>query len=568
MFLKRHGLFTLLGCIAILGCRPKGTGSCANPQALVDDSSAIQVASPVTPAGGFIHIGARTCTVTFTFISANESSIRVNAFSAQHCFREDTLASDDVRVSVYLPAGDGFKAGYLKELKAHDDFFERKGAFLNEVRKLNSPEALKMSERAVKIPLFATMGFSSQDPVSTNLDTELRTDDPFLRNVCISNARDKLNIPDSQEICLSALDSSVRLLEFKTQELGEKNFDRFRKLLEKQNAHHQRVLKNFPSIAAQFNLWSSRIQSTVGAWRQRQYVELASFLNAEVCSKYLSADDPTKSVCTVRSEMIEIVKKHLVEIDVDGKKKSIIEKIDELGFGLSTPFLRPGEHCAKDSPACFVYARDLLQAKMSDEFFSHFNKSMNDLRNIFRVEKEKLNRLGKHYTIAANPFLRGTDSKNSQLLFALIDSDILNANANSVSSKGLSAMGTLRLYLPNKDLKIKFGPTDSGAMLTFGGVVPLLVLNTVNGEPTSGGASILALPEPAVDDESSTISRISNSKNTAPTISTKVGQASQPAQTGAQSTSADKPPSTSQIEISAPGLLVSSASGESLVDCR
>ena len=57
------------------------------------------------------------------------------------------------------------------------------------------------------------------------------------------------------------------------------------------------------------------------------------------------------------------------------------------------------------------------------------------------------------------------------------------------------------MYLPNKSTKIKFGPTDSGAMLTFAGVVPLLVVNTVDDKPTSGGSAILALPEPGNQDD-------------------------------------------------------------------
>jgi hypothetical protein len=87
------------------------------------------------------------------------------------------------------------------------------------------------------------------------------------------------------------------------------------------------------------------------------------------------------------------------------------------------------------------------------------------------------------------------------MAFALVDSAALVSTSEPVASKGVRTLGILRMYLPSKSTKIKFGPTDSGAMLTFAGVVPLLVVNTVDDKPTSGGSAILALPEPGNQDD-------------------------------------------------------------------
>ncbi|MCA2959603.1 MAG: hypothetical protein IOD12_05075, partial [Silvanigrellales bacterium] len=43
-------------------------------------------------------------------------------------------------------------------------------------------------------------------------------------------------------------------------------------------------------------------------------------------------------------------------------------------------------------------------------------------------------------------------------------------------------------------LKVKFEKGDSGSILTLDGVLPLLALHSVDGEETSGGASVVALP--------------------------------------------------------------------------
>jgi hypothetical protein len=69
------------------------------------------------------------------------------------------------------------------------------------------------------------------------------------------------------------------------------------------------------------------------------------------------------------------------------------------------------------------------------------------------------------------------------------------------ASHGVSKYGTLRLAATQENQLVKFQPTDSGSMLLLKGVVPLMVLNTVDGVGTSGGSAILALPESEEDQE-------------------------------------------------------------------
>jgi hypothetical protein len=52
----------------------------------------------------------------------------------------------------------------------------------------------------------------------------------------------------------------------------------------------------------------------------------------------------------------------------------------------------------------------------------------------------------------------------------------------------------LTVRTPRENLRIAFERGDSGSILAFQGRVPLLPLHVVDGEETSGGASVVALP--------------------------------------------------------------------------
>ncbi|MBM3382596.1 MAG: hypothetical protein FJY29_09175 [Betaproteobacteria bacterium] len=492
-------IFAVFSVAYLSACRASGkmTGGCSAAQATVDDASALVKATPVVPAGGFVNVGSRSCTATFMLLNSSDTSLTLNAYSAQHCFAEDKLDTPALSISLHVPASERVAPGYLKNLKVNDDFFTRRSAFLSEVRALGSADAIAMAERATKIQLYADRGIESLDP-SKSIEENERTgsSDEYRRNVCISSAEDKLNVAGSQEACWSALDTTVRIFELKASDVGSAKFNSVRRLLEAKKRNHSQLLSSYPSIAREYDSWSRRIAGQIGGWRLLSYVEIPAFLNKEVCGKYLAKDSPEQSICAVREGFLNVIKKHLVETDTDGKRKNALDHAQDLGFGLDTPFVR-----VQPKTNSNYLLKDLYMFKASDVYYAFMNQKITALRAMFPTKDDKIMALPKQFSIAANPVL-GLGSGNAESVgFGLIDSSALLSGSNPLPSKGVRAAGVLRFYLAKNGAKVNFGPTDSGAMLTLSGVIPLLVLNTVDGNPTSGGSAILALPDAGSEEQ-------------------------------------------------------------------
>lgn len=505
MFWRNFKHFPVCFSLVALGCQ-RGhlpAPGCAGTMALVNDDSALVKTPPAVPAGGFVNIAGRSCTATFLLQNATDNSLLVSAYTAQHCFREDGSSAESVSISVHLPAQGKTRAGYLKNLKAQDEFYARRQQFLSEVQKLGVGAASEMAKQAMNIALFADRGLERLDPNASDTDWEqISATDDHRRNVCISSQTDRLDVAGTQHVCWSALDTTVRTLEIRRDDLNADVYKTLRGLLENKKQAHESVLNSSRNISKHFNLWNDRVHAQVGGWRFRNYSNLASFLNKDICGKLLPKDDSHFPICSVRDQLLLAVRKHLVEVDLDGKKKSIIDKAQELGFGIDSPFLRSDG----GSSANTMVLKDLLMLKLSNDFNNFLNRNISDLRAMFPLKNEKIHALPKQFSVAANPIVRGA-SGNEDMAFGLVDSSALVPSSTPVASKGVQVLGILRMYLPSDQVKVRFGPTDSGAMLTIGGVVPLLVLNTVDDKPTSGGSAILALPDPGPEDETSIVSQ-------------------------------------------------------------
>jgi hypothetical protein len=210
----------------------------------------------------------------------------------------------------------------------------------------------------------------------------------------------------------------------------------------------------------------------------------------------LAKDDKYYPVCSVRPVLIDLAEKYLVETDLDGSSKNILKKLDEMGLGIKSPYFRtvniPGPNGTNQSSQTEI--RDIFREKALGALIDNLNGNWTELAKLFAVEKNTINTFGKHYTIATNPVIRNSTG-GSRSMFGLIRSAAFFGGNSTLPAVSLSASGALRFYLPQNQSKIFFNPTDSGSMITFGGIIPLLVLHTVDDKPVSGGASILALPE-------------------------------------------------------------------------
>ncbi|NBW80868.1 hypothetical protein EBR21_03855 [bacterium] len=122
-----------------------------------------------------------------------------------------------------------------------------------------------------------------------------------------------------------------------------------------------------------------------------------------------------------------------------------------------------------------------------------FNQDISALAQMLQVKGNQMSDFPQSYLVSSN--VSSANSISSK--FSVVPLASISEKSAPVNAQGLSEYsGVLKLYFQNELNKLKFSKGDSGSMITIAGIVPLLALNTVNDEPTSGGASILALPEP------------------------------------------------------------------------
>lgn len=497
-----------IASLALLGCQQSGSRNCNTTQSQLSDSTLVRDIEPMAPAGGFIQFGSSACTVTLSLDEAREKELVVSAFTAHHCAREDSSKDPEVSLSVYLPAMDSKNSGYLKNIPVKDDFFERRKAFLSEIEKLKVPAASEFATQATMVPLLTTTYYNES------------LDDGEAASVfsyCLDKSTTRLNVPNSQQICWSMLDSSVRKLTIQASSLGELKFNQLKRYLEKRKANHSRALTQVKQLAADFTTWTTRVGGIQGGNRLHKYGQFAMFLNENVC-KSLAKDDPKYPVCSVRDQLIELSDKYLVEVDIDGKSKSILKKLDELGIGSNSTFFRTKKiPAAGGSQQTVNYdIRDTFRDMVTSRLIEKMNENRTSLGELFSVNSQKILPFGRHYTIASNPVYTDPSSGTKRVLFSLIRANALFGSGDSLPAIPLSGSGGLRMYLTKNQSKLLFNPTDSGSMITFGGIVPLLVLHTVDDNPVSGGASILVLPEATSEEFPSAVNSKTSSRS--PTI--------------------------------------------------
>lgn len=503
--MKKNEIFVFFSLgFSIVACRPGSSRSCGSTQSLYSGSNAKGDFEGVAPAGGYITIGSRACTATFSLVSGNadNAELTVKAYTARHCSREDVLDNPRVSISVYINGSNG----YVRDVPVTDDFLDRRSKFLFEVQKLGIPAALKFAKEQTTMPIRFAKPHADQD-----VDAPMATD-------CEDRSK-RLDVPNSQMVCWDALDASVRLLTIKKGQTGQ-----FKILADflRQSEENFRASANNSRVAE----FETRLQGLEGLTRLERYGPFALFLNPWVCQNLVKTDEKYP-ICAQRQRLISLAEQYLIETEADGKRKNIFAKLNELGIGMNAQFQRSG---GSD-------IRDIFREKVSNALVNNVNDARLKISTLFQASGNKVNRFSNNIFIATNPTVPNPSSQTSTAMFGLIRSEAVFGGSASLPGFGISGSTALSFYLPKDQSKIQFHRTDSGSMITLGGLVPLLVLNTVDYEKVSGGASVLELPDIAnAESSSSNNNRVSNSKMNP----TQVSRASDPTpRTGVSVTSAD-----------------------------
>lgn len=462
---------SLLLVVSLLGCQQSKSGHCASTQAQLSGSNPGQNFVGQPPAGGYIQFGDKACTATFVLDSASDKELRVTTYTARHCSREDLADNPTVNLSVYLPSKSPESAGYIKNVPAKYEFFERRKTFLADVAKLNNRAANTLAQQSTVIN--GMIDYSSE-PVDPDTPMDQRESNVY-RNCEV----DKAKRESVQATCWSAVDLTVENIRVSLADVGAARFSQLRNYLQQR--------KPTKDQAATIAPWTQRLKGLSGATRLFSYGQhLGSFLNQNVC-QMLAKDDPMYEACAVRPQLLKLVETHLVEQDVDGQTKSILKAMDDMGLGITSPYLR-GEAGTSNS----IDLRTLFVMKFPERVNKTFVQHYLDIEKLFGIRTGNISSFGKDLALAANATFTQNGQKTA--MFGLIDPSVLKGTAPSLVSRFRSST-VLQLELPKSQSNLLFNSTDSGTFITFNGMVPLLVLHAVDGDRVSGGASILALPE-------------------------------------------------------------------------
>lgn len=506
---SRNTLFSFVFLCLVTGCKPARDNGCLS----VASGEPKIGATPEFVQGGYIHFGDKMCSVTFELNEATADAITLRAYSARHCRVEKSTASAANFVSLYFEKSPTRSAGYVQKIAAKEGFSARAEKVRREVSLLGVNGAGELFADAFDIPVhynpFGEGEFSGADAiVCNNVDFIGELDDP----------QKKLS-----QSCWSFLDLGVFDFEISKNSLSAGDFAFISERLKAKKSALNGLLSTNPSLQRQYADHRKRVHSVTGLMRLQKASRLAYLLNLDFCKISAAAGIDTAKMCSVQRRLIEIAGQNFVETDESGRQVNIFDKLSKLTVlslpGESYANLLAGRRLATGYDSLtFADADELARAyavSMWHVFKDQTAIAIQSFRRALKEhsgqtpedkvspalsvstnfsEKGKAGDAGVRFGQFPLSFLSRQPDK-----FVFVRGDAFN-NTPDRMLFGVSFYGTLKMGVPRDVEGIKFLPSDSGSLLSLKGIIPLMVLNTVDDKPTSGGASILALPEAKEED--------------------------------------------------------------------
>jgi|GEM_PF-4294874 len=206
----------------------------------------------------------------------------------------------------------------------------------------------------------------------------------------------------------------------------------------------------------------------IEAWRLQRQKTSAGVLRwiEETCDARKGDAQAPQAACAGRDDLVDIAERYLVEGD-----ESIVRKASNLGYGDGAKLLTP-----PGSPPL----EDALKQLEGER--------------VIRIQ-DRWRKFGrKHLFTSKNIFLNTNITQS--------DTASLKASYISMPLSSLAGSGLILKFVTHgfeyavaKDkVAIQFLPGDSGTVFAIEGIWPVLALSGVDGEQSSGGASVSALP--------------------------------------------------------------------------
>jgi hypothetical protein len=535
VMIMKSGTKILPFLLALVACKATSTSGC-----LSTSSESLKLAESYPfVQGGYIQLGDKACNASFDVVGISADIIKLRAWSARHCRAENGIENGRTLVHLYFNDTKERTAGYVKNIPAREEFSTRASALAAELKSMGVPFEINAKFlMAMKIPTFA--GADALDPRALEDSTSaLPTDRENL--VCQNEniAPRFSSLGNWSDLCWSALDVGHYDVEIRRQDTKPEDFKFLgEKLAERQKLAAER-LKSKGNIAVFAADQRKQFESIQAMVRMQQAAPLAYFLSFDHCRISSNGTSLSAYLCKNQGALIDVAARHFVESDETGAKINIFDRLAKgkdyqvaaielagLKQGRRLPvdktpttydaMLEKSRAYAFDFHSDYLVAAKLAMQKLVDRVKSNsIDADKYSLSSAFVVSSNVQLKSGNAFGDPAFAQFRLSDISEKQISIRIaVDTSGTRAIDNTIH--GITQFGTLRLGIPREDERVTFGQTDSGSLLTFAGLVPLMVLNTVDDKGVSGGASILALPEaqPEVVSPSTTaVSKIPNSND-------------------------------------------------------
>ncbi|MEY4066153.1 MAG: hypothetical protein RIR26_2361 [Pseudomonadota bacterium] len=516
-------------CGMLTACKPSGRSQC-----MAQSSKSLPLAEQTSfVQGGYVHFGDKMCSAMFDVVDVTAERIRLKAFSARHCRFENGIDLQKVKVSLFLDATQSRRAGYIKDIPAEESFASRASLTMAEVAKINAPELSLLFADALRIPThydpWGGAVFSDTNESASGNDGAPNSSvicNNFSQIAPIVDPSDRLT-----ESCWSFLDLGTFDLSIKKSAMADKDFQLLTSALtQKQKALSNYLSKN-TSLNAAYGAFRKEIDHVMSLLRIQKAARLAYLLNTDLCK----FQNTPQALCAQQKKLIEIMGQNFTHPTESGGDVSIFDAMarnfaehsSEALPALSYAELLAGKRLTFATPPANFEQLDQLARSKAGEFTTLLKDKTSiaivDLRKwVAEQSKGTPQDSVSPALIAASNFTVQSGGVKRELRFGLfnfsaVTSDpskiALPVESNSLEAfpvHGISRYGTLRMGAPRESQIVKFQPTDSGSLLTLHGVIPLLVLNTVDDVPTSGGSAILALPSIEEEGDEPTVASASS----------------------------------------------------------
>lgn len=436
-----------LALLAAAGCARSTEGCGGRTQAIVHTAPANVDPKPKM-VGGFLNIALpdapkKRCAAHVEFLSLGVNT-RALVWTARHCSAERYKDAQAFSLDLFL------EGAYVKDLVVKDDFLERR---------------LEALEEARQTPLHADAQKALADAFDVYLGTQSKREDAGCSNEDMANeAREK----GLHSVCANWWDLGVYEVRLAAPITGGDLFAKLTKARTEFEAERNASLVRLTRAQlhpARPDLWR---QDFLEAWRLQRLKTASSVVRwvEETCDARKPDATTPQAACSSRDALIELAEKFLREDGID-----VFAKASELGFYRGGRVATP--EGSKPLQELIKLQEGERVIRIQDRWRKYGRKFLFDAKNIHlntNVTETKAQSIGLSYVAMPLSSIAG-----SELTLKFV-------------THGFE-------YVAPKDkVAVRFQPGDSGSIFSIEGVWPVLALSGVDGEQSSGGASVTALP--------------------------------------------------------------------------